>query len=298
MLVMWVLVLVRNRASAASQFEGQVGLMVGGILSFVAISTVLVLFTVFLVHEIREVRRQDSFIDSVTHELKSPLAAVRLALETMSRRDLDPDRRDQVRSMAIDDVARLNALIDGILAASRVGVEDKRSHRRERIRLRETFEDAVDTCARRHHLEGEDEGGREGDGDGRGADEHFTIEVDEDLEIMGDPAAWQMVLENLVDNAIKYSGSAPRVTLRGRREPGRVVVEVADQGIGIKKADLRRVFQRFYRVPEEEVRARHGTGLGLYIVSAMVRGMGGRVEAHSDGPGHGAAFVVKLPDRA
>ena len=115
MLVAWILVLVRNRA-LTQEVVGNTWLMVGGIFSFAVIIAVLVLFTVFLVREIREVRRQDTFIDSVTHELKSPLASLQLALETMGRRKLDAERSEQLRAMMLDDVSRLSGLIDGVLA--------------------------------------------------------------------------------------------------------------------------------------------------------------------------------------
>lgn len=283
MLVMWIWVLVRNRATAADQIEGHLGVMIGGIVSFVTITTVLVLFTVFLLREIREVRRQDSFIDSMTHELKSPLASVRLALETMTRRDLDPDRREQLRDMALDDVTRLNALIDSVLAASRVGA-DKGARKREKVNLREMVMQSVRNTARRHHIEAR-------------IDAVFDIDIDVGIETVTDPTSLRMVIDNLIDNAIKYSGEEPQISVGAVTRDGRIELEVRDRGIGISKADLRRIFQRFYRAPEEEVRARHGTGLGLYIVSAMVRTLGGKVEAESDGPGEGTNMRVRLPHR-
>lgn len=281
MLVMWILVLVRNRADAATQFGEHVGLMVSGIISFVTISTVLVLFTVFLVREIREVRRQDSFIDSVTHELKSPLASLRLSLETMARRELDAERRDKLREMALDDVNRLNLLIDGVLAASRVGV-DKRARQRERVRLAEMVEQSKSGCARRYRLGGNVEG-------------VFDVDVPAELELMTDPNALRLIVDNLLDNALKYSGDTPKIVVRAQLVDGKIELTVKDEGIGVAKTDLRRIFERFYRAPEEAVRERHGTGLGLYIVQAMVRTLGGRVEAESEGPGKGTTFRVRLP---
>ena len=110
----------------------------------------------------------------------------------------------------------------------------------------------------------------------------FELDVPDDLSFVSDPEILDTVLLNLVDNAVKYSGDAPRVRVRAWSSAQRVHIEVHDQGIGIAEADLRRVFQRFYRAPEEAVRERHGTGLGLFIVSALVRRLGGRVEAHSE----------------
>ena len=279
MLVAWILVLVRNRA-LTQEVVGNTWLMVGGIFSFAVIIAVLVLFTVFLVREIREVRRQDTFIDSVTHELKSPLASLQLALETMGRRKLDAERSEQLRAMMLDDVSRLSGLIDGVLVASRLAVERKK-HGRERIVVHEMVERSVDAVTRRQHVD-------------RDA---VLVDVAEDLVLTTDRASLRLIFDNLLDNALKYSGDAPEVVVRVRSEPTQVSLEVQDAGIGIARSDLKRVFARFYRVPEENVRERHGTGLGLFVVQSMARNLGGKVEADSEGPGKGATFRVSLPAR-
>ena len=120
LLVGWILVIIRN-TQLSEQVVGNSWLMFGGIVSFVVIGTVLVLFNVFLVREILEGRRQVRFIDSVTHELKSPLAALKLCVETLERRDLPPDRRHEMHVMMLDDIDRLSSFIDDVLQASRVG---------------------------------------------------------------------------------------------------------------------------------------------------------------------------------
>ncbi len=129
-------------------------------------------------------------------------------------------------------------------------------------------------------------------------DDAVRVEIADDLTITTDEVALAAVLENLIDNAIKYSGEAPEVVVRATTSPrGQVTLEVRDRGIGIPRTHLRRVFERFYRVPDEAVRARRGTGLGLYVVSALVRSLGGRAEAHSSGPGEGTTVRVILPVR-
>jgi len=119
---------------------------------------------------------------------------------------------------------------------------------------------------------------------------------DGDIVLIVDPTSLRTILSNLIDNAIKYSDRAPviRIEARRDRELGQVHIRVSDRGIGIDKGDLKRIFQRFYRVPEEAVRSRHGTGLGLFVVRAMVRRQGGRVVAQSEGPGKGSRFIVTL----
>jgi signal transduction histidine kinase len=128
------------------------------------------------------------------------------------------------------------------------------------------------------------------------ADEDVRVELPADLTITTDPTALETVLKNLLDNAVKYSPSPPRISVTVRPDTqGQVEIAVTDQGIGIAKSDLKRIFRRFYRIPSDEVYARSGTGLGLYVVAALVRNLGGHIEAHSEGPQRGATMCVRLP---
>ncbi|HGG57420.1 MAG TPA: HAMP domain-containing histidine kinase [Nannocystis exedens] len=243
--------------------------------------TVLVLFSVFLVREIREVRRQTSFIDSVTHELKSPLTALKLCLETLSRPGLPELKREHLRGMMLDDVERLSAFIDRILTANRLG-QAPGSQEIEEVALAQMAREAAGIVGRRAKI-------------GEGV---VSIKIAEELTIKTDSVALATVLENLIDNAIKYSGDVPEVVVSAREIDARMVeVEVRDRGIGIPRIALRRVFQRFYRAPDEPVRSRRGTGLGLYVASELTRNLGGRIEARSEGPGQGTSMIVTLPRR-
>jgi signal transduction histidine kinase len=281
MVVGWVLVIVNNMKLATEAVATSAWLMVGGILSFVVITTVLVLFTVFLVREILEVRRQTSFIDSVTHELKSPLASLKLCAETLARPELEAERREQLRVMMLDDVNRLITVIDGILHASRVG-QGKVAKVDAEVDLSELVTRAVEDMLRRHRLEAP----------------AVHVDVPEGTRMYTDSNALRTVIENLVDNAIKYSGGAPAVVVRGREIDDGFQIEVEDAGIGIGARDLERVFDRFYRVPVESVRTRHGTGLGLFVVSSLVKDLGGKITAHSEGEGSGTTMRVRLPRRS
>lgn len=280
LIVGWVYLVVRNESLAADLSEN-FWLLATGIGSLVVIMSVLVLFTVFLVREIREVRRQTSFIDSVTHELKSPLAALKLCLETLARPDLPGPQHERLRQMMLDDVERLTAFIDRVLAATRLGSEVRPQHL-ARVEVAEFARRCAASVARRARV----------------PEAVVRVEVPPGLVMSTDEVALAAVLENLIDNAIKYSGPAPEVVVTAHTGPrGQVVLEVRDRGIGIPRTHLRRVFERFYRVPDEAVRERRGTGLGLYVVSALVRSLGGRVEAYSPGPGQGATMRVTLPGR-
>jgi len=257
-----------------------VWLLVLGVIAFATLVTQMIMFAVFLGREILEVRRQDSFIDSVTHELKSPLASIKLGLQTLEREGIDEAKREVIRQMMLSDVDRLSAFVDDILQASRL------AHYRERVGVRQeavVLRELVDECARnvrtQHKL----------------ADDAVRVEIDEDLIVVTDAACLQVVVRNLIDNAAKYSDGSIDVRVSASVDKRGVAIEVTDQGIGIPTKDLKRVFHRFYRVSAERVRRRKGTGLGLFVVWALVRSLGGRVEAQSEGPGTGTTMRVRLP---
>lgn len=280
LIVGWTLLIVRDQP-LSQDIVANTWLLVVGIVALVVIMTVLVLFSVFLVGQIREVRRQTSFIDSVTHELKSPLAALKLCLETLGRPDLPALQHQRLRQMMLDDVDRLTGFIDRVLAATRMPAE-RSTYPLQEIALAALARRCVAIVTRRAHQ----------------PEDVVRVDIPEGLILTSDEVALAAVLENLIDNAVKYSQHKVEVHLSARTGPkDQVVIEVRDRGIGIPRALLRRVFDRFYRVPDEDVRSRRGTGLGLYVVSALVRSLGGRVEAGSDGPGQGTTMRVSLPVR-
>lgn len=280
LLVGWTLVMLRNAEFTKEVFRNTL-LMVAGIASFAVIMTVLVLFTVFLVREILELRRQTSFIDSVTHELRSPLASLKLCAETLARPQLDAQGRESVRTMMVKDIARLGGVIEGILEASQVN-RSERALAFQEIQVAELVHEAVGrVCAF-----------------ARVSPQDVSVDVPDDLIMLADSHALRIIVENLLSNAIKYSDQVAGIEIRMWALEGRSVwLEVKDKGIGIAKQDLKRIFDRFYRVPEESVRKRHGTGLGLFVVAAFVKELGGRMEALSPGPGQGSTFRVRFPRR-
>lgn len=281
LLVGWTTFTARNIAESGEVAQN-VWLLILGVLSLVVIMSVLVMFSIFLAREILEVRRQDSFIDSVTHELKTPLASIKLCLQTLERPDLPQDKREALQRMMHADVDRLATFIDDVLQASRLAHEDTGMDVDE-VRVGELAQHCADVVRSRHKVR-------------PGA---IRVLVDPELVVWTDQAALEIVVRNLLDNAVKYSGDEVdvEVTARVDRRRGEVLVEVRDRGIGIPQKDLKRIFHRFYRVSEEGVRARKGTGLGLFVVSSLVRNLGGDVEADSEGPGKGSMLRVRLPLR-
>lgn len=279
LLVGWTLIIARNLASA-DDATLDTWLLIAGALSFLVIVTVLVLLSFYLVREILEVRRQDSFIDSVTHELRSPLASIRLGLETMGRTELPGEKRETLRGMMLGDVERLSTFIDDLLHASRLSSLGEISVNVGEVELGATVQEVCDGAMKRWRI----------------SPERFDIDIDPALVITTDAPALAVVLRNLVDNAIKYGGDEPTVDIRATRsKDGLVTIEVKDGGIGLEPQHLKRVFHRFFRVTSTDVRERHGTGLGLFVVSALMRSLGGSVSAHSPGLGEGTTIRLELP---
>lgn len=253
------------------------GLVLGWIMGL-AVITGLILFVISLARQIRLNQRQQNFIDSVTHELKTPLTSLKLHLETIQRRPLTPEQLASFTEIMLDDVKRLDGLIDHVLDAASVDSAYKFA-RHEALDVKARAGGAIAAIARRHGL----------------PDDAIVLEG-EPVEVRTDPVGLDLVLSNLLENAVKYSRERVQVTVRvGRLANGGVSIAVADQGVGIPRTQIRRIFQRFYRVGNELTRIRKGTGLGLYIVQETVHQLRGKVVAESPGPGLGSTFTLTLP---
>ena len=232
----------------------------------------------FLVREILEGRRQVRFIDSVTHELKSPLASLKLCVETLDRRALTEEKRHELRAMMLDDIDRLSAFIDDVLQASRVGY-DSGDRAWAEVDLRNLMERCVSRVRARHNAPAGS----------------LVVDAPTGLRVLTDETALEVVLRNLLDNAVKYSPNEVFVVVHAHQEGDRVHLHVRDRGIGIPTQHIKRIFDRFYRAPVEPVNAQRGTGLGLYVASQLVRQMGGTLEAASAGSGRGTTMSFSLP---
>ena len=278
LLIGWIVV-IRENLPLTRTFTINRWLLAGGIASFVLVMAVLVLFSVSLVGEILESRRQQMFIDSVTHELKSPLASLKLCLETLARPGVSAAQQDQLRGMMQSDVERLTVFVDDILQASRIS-HRRRSQTWTAVDISRLVTQAAESIRARYHL---------------GADA-FELAVPPGVEIFTDPTALEIVVKNIFDNAVKYSGDTPRVQVEMRQlETGHIGITVRDQGIGIQRNQLKRIFKRFHRAPDPRVNERTGSGLGLYVAYRLVRNLGGRIRAESDGPGQGTTMRIRLP---
>lgn len=279
MLVGWTLLVVDTLSTGTTWF------LILGIVSIVFITTVLLTSGIALAKEIVAGRRQRTFIDSVTHELKSPLASIGLCLETLSRHDLSEDQRAELRKMMRHDVERLSAFIDDVLIASRLAHDRRLEGQPRPVRLVEVLTRARERAQTRHAAR----------------PDAVRFEVPDDLTLATDATALETVLRNLIDNALKYTQATPDegalVDVTATVAGDTLSIRVSDRGIGIAAEDLGRIFWRFYRGEGPEVRARSGTGLGLYVASELASGLGGELSASSEGPGRGATFELRLPLR-
>jgi signal transduction histidine kinase len=256
--------------------------LVLGAVFFLLVIAGLVWLSWWLVLEIRVNQRQRAFLDAVTHEMKTPLASLRLYLDTIDKRDPDRERRLEFLGRMRDDVARLDQTVEQVLAAARA--EDVRSRAAsETVVLSDLLRQCIRDVAAHHHL----------------PEDTVRLELGPLDRVKGDPSELHLIFRNLIENAVKYSDTPAEVSVRvGTADDGKIAVEIADQGIGIPSGELRKIFQRFYRVGRDVQRTAAGLGLGLYIVRNLVRRQGGRVVARSDGWGHGSRFVVTLPAAA
>jgi signal transduction histidine kinase len=254
--------------------------LVLGILSFALIIAGIIVYTVFLVREIRRNDQHDAFINAVTHELKTPLASIRLYLDTLQTRELsEPQRREFYRIM-LADTERLQQTVEQVLKAGVAGQRPRLSHRAP-VDLAALTREAVETARLRHHLASEALG--------------FADTTAARLLVDGDADELRTAVSNLLENAIKYSPDQPRVNVEvAAPAPDTVWVRVRDRGVGIPRSQLRRIFRRFHRLHPRGLKVK-GTGLGLYIVRSIARQHGGRVFAESEGEGRGATFTMELP---
>ena len=261
--------------------EKQIVELLVGILLFALIIAGIIVYTVFLVMEIQRNEEHDTFINAVTHELKTPLASIRLYLDTLKARPVADAQRQEFYDVMLADVDRLRHTVDQVLKAG-VLREKQRAAIRTPLDMGLLARECVDLAVTRHHLQ-------------PGA---IALEAHDgaSLLVRGDAEELRTVISNLLDNAVKYSGSDVRVTVSlAAPAPDTIWVRVQDRGVGIPRKQLKRIFNRFYRVQARGIRQVKGTGLGLYIVRTIARAHGGRVFAQSEGEGRGATFTVELP---
>ncbi len=253
-------------------------LFLGVLLTLMLISGI-VLNTVFLVREIRRNEQQDAFINAVTHELKTPVASIRLYLETLQTRSVDEAKRKEFYRIMLEDSGRLLETIEQILRTGRIG-HSGRKPTLSRIDLAGLVQECVNRARTLYEL----------------PPDALTCEPGSPTMIQADLDEVRAAVSNLIDNAVKYSGMNVKVSVEiVPTDEKHVAVRVRDQGPGIPPTELKAIFKRFYRARGPAAPRVPGTGLGLYIVRSVAKRHGGRAWAESEGPGRGSTFVLQLP---
>lgn len=273
LLVIWII---------AQAQEERWALLTIGTVFFALILVGVVIYVILTIKGIRITQRQANFIDAVTHELKSPIASIKLCLQTLDMRPVTSEQAREFHKFMLDDVKRLDALIDHLLAVARLdNVTVTREEAFEDVPLPPLLDRCVDEIRRRYKLE-----------------EGQIVLDARPCTVRGRPRDLEMVFLNLLDNAVKYGGKPPQVQVEAQLQKSDLVVaRISDNGPGVRLELRTKIFRRFFRGGSELERMTTGTGLGLYLVKSLVSKMQGRVQVHGRGSLRGATFEVELPGR-
>ncbi|GAC1365329.1 MAG: HAMP domain-containing sensor histidine kinase [Acidobacteriaceae bacterium] len=261
--------------------QRRAALLVLGIIFFAVLIAGVVLNTVFLLREIRRNERQDSFLNAVTHELKTPIASIRLYLETLQRRPIEEAQRQQFYTIMLADSDRLLATVEQVLKAGQLG-QKQRQLNRTLVPLDSLLSECIAITAQRHHLP-------------PGAIQMERIPPDATPRVIGLAEDLSTAVLNVLDNAVKYSTGTVQIRCSLSVERSLVIIRISDSGVGLPPGHQKRIFKRFYRVPGRTMVRIKGTGLGLFLVRAILRQHGGDATAHSPGIAQGTTITLTLP---
>jgi len=219
-------------------------------------------------------QQQQNFMMAVTHELKTPISVARLNLETMQRYSLAPEKQTKLIRTTLEETARLDFLINNVLIASQLEIGGYRSAREE-LNLSDLLQDCVNDFRKRY------------------PDRQLVGEIEPDMEVKGDPLLLQILINNLLENALKYSPRDRLVKARLHKATGQIVFEVIDEGVGVAPEEKTKIFSRFYRSGNEATRKTQGTGLGLYLCRKIARDHNADIAVTNNSP-QGSIFAVSF----
>ncbi len=251
---------------------------VGGIVLLVGLSFSMVLIFRHLNVQIRLTRLYDNFIANITHELKSPLSSLQLYLETLNTRNVPPEKQKEFLEQMIRDTARLQKLISTILEISALESRKNKANF-ELYDCCEIISRLLKEAAEQFRLE----------------DNTIDFNCDSKANISIDVNAFKMVIDNLIDNSIKYTTGELKINVSVKTSLNKVEIHFTDNGIGIPPQEQKNVFQKFYRIYDADIPNVKGTGLGLYWVKEIIKNHKGKISVKSEGKGKGTTFIIELP---
>lgn len=219
-------------------------------------------------------RQQENLMMAITHELKTPIAVAKLNLETLQKHNLEETMKQRLIEMTLQETNRLNALASNILVTAQL--EGGKISEKEELNFSDLVSNSIKDFRRRF------------------ADRPFEQNVQDDCELKGDAFLLQILVNNLLENAVKYSPAHTRIRCELKEEHEHIVLCVSDEGPGIAMEERKKVFQKFYRIGNEQTRSAKGTGLGLYLCKKIADDHGATIKVEQHVP-HGSNFVVKFP---
>lgn len=228
----------------------------------------------YITQQSRLQQQQQNFTMAVTHELKTPIAVARLNLETLLKRNLDEEKRRKLIAMTLEETARLNFLTNNILISSQLEGNNHKINK-EDLDLSDLLTDRVEEFRKRF------------------PDRSFREAIEEDADIYGDPLLLQILINNLIENAIKYSPKEGPISVTLNKLPQSIVVSVTDEGPGIPEEEKKKIFTKFYRIGNEATRKKQGTGLGLYLCDKIAKDHNADISVTNHEP-NGSTFAVKF----
>ncbi|MCE2751693.1 MAG: ATP-binding protein [Pirellula sp.] len=231
-----------------------------GAVFFACLLAGVILYLIWIIQNINLNRRQSNFIDAVTHELKTPIASLKLYLQTLNRREVQGPQRQEFYATMMEDVDRLDRLINQLLDVARLQRDKQDLDAKDWVSLRELVDECVSRLAKQHSV----------------STDLFRIEI-EDCQVLAHRIDIDVLLGNLLDNAIKYSAQEPEIEVRITFQNDSALIAISDNGQGIPRHLRRKIFWRFYRAGDELERRKPGVGLGLFLVRSIVERLKGSI---------------------
>lgn len=279
LIVGWVLVTVFAAMKYTDNTIFWVLLPVGSLILSLILAGVIV-YLVLSIKMINLTHRQSNFVDSVTHELKSPIASIMLSLQTLTKYNVEPEKAQSFYTGMMEEAQRLDTLVNQVLRAGQLEAGLKIADSPEELYLHTILESAIHSASQRYRL----------------PDDCVIMDCPANLRMFVSRVPLEMILRNLIDNAIKYGGDPLKVDVKVRRmNQQKIAIRVSDNGAGIPPHLRKKVFQRFVRLGSELERRRKGTGLGLYIVRMCLYQLHGDIRIRDNKRTQGTSFYVLLP---